>query len=225
MQTYWTVFNDRAELKTPRLSGLVEPSFPWRGFSPAFTKQRGVAVLKADLGFVAGDAPESVTDLYQRGVDLAATYAQSPERHFRPQIYWRYLDDDATGNDVTGLELIVSAQTSLLDSQPKTVIESTLPAGEVLDLSTAMMAACLFRPTAWSVSYCQMMFASDLAQSQLTKQNTLPCLSWQLFHERLEKGVIRRGRIRGMFLPRERDSELAAACAAAFLQSPLVLST
>lgn len=225
MQNLWSISGDIARIETPLLSGEIEPRYPWRGFSPSLSKQLGVAILKADLGLVAGEQPETLVDLYQRGVDLVATYAQSPERNFRPQIYWRYVAETVLGHEVAGLELIVSAQTSLLDSQPQTIVESSLPVGEWQILSTTPAMLVLWRPRAWSVSYCQMISAEDLAESTEVAAALLPTLRWQLFHERLEKGVIRRGRVRGLIVPRERDAEVATACCAAFLHSPLVLST
>jgi hypothetical protein len=45
-----------------------------------------------------------------------------------------------------------------------------------------------------------------------------------MFPESLEKGVIRRGRVRGVFLPREQDEQLARAAWRALVDSPDVLS-
>ena len=51
-----------------------------------------------------------------------------------------------------------------------------------------------------------------------------PSIRWQMFPESLEKGVIRRGRVRGVFLPREQDEQLARAAWRALVDSPDVLS-
>ena len=43
--------------------------------------------------------------------------------------------------------------------------------------------------------------------------------------QQMEKGVIRKLRTRGMFLPRERDQQLAAECYAQFMTTALPLTT
>ena len=45
-----------------------------------------------------------------------------------------------------------------------------------------------------------------------------------LFPERLEKGVIRRGRVCGWFMPVENDLETAVRLARAFVEEPLPLT-
>jgi hypothetical protein len=50
-------------------------------------------------------------------------------------------------------------------------------------------------------------------------------LETQLFLESLEKGVIRRGRARGMVIPREGDLAAATAAYRDFCQSPPPLTT
>ncbi len=132
MQTPWTIRETFGALTTSLLSGEVDLLFPWHGFSPAAMKVAHVALFKVFTRATAGPTPETLVESYQRGVDLVATYAQTPERNVRPQVYWRYVETSA---QVAGLEIILSMQTSLLDSAPATSLESTLPTGEVIPLS------------------------------------------------------------------------------------------
>jgi hypothetical protein len=224
MASFWTIQNDIAQLRAPHLNGEVEILFPWRGFSPALTKQAGVAVLKVATRFSAPTEPETLVETYERGSDLVATYTQTPERNYRPQVYWRYLALSLGADEVAGVELLLSAQTSLLDSQPGSIVESTLPAGESLEV-TSDGCAVLFRPSVWQVSYLEMIQPSDRAGRELTLIESLPGVRWRLFPESLEKGVIRRGRVRGLFVPRANDIEIAAQCYEAFLAAPPPLST
>jgi hypothetical protein len=178
---------------------------------------------------------------YQRGTDLVATYLQTPERNTRPQVYWRVIEQPVAENSLsTALEVIISAQTSLLDSQPLIALESTLPPGEVClwnERGESVTAASdawqtgdgspcvvLFRPRDWSLSYCEMVHPSDFSAMQI-QMSDLPSVRWQMFPESLEKGVIRRGRVRGVFLPRAEDEPLARAAFRTFVDSPQVLST
>ena len=238
MQTFWTIRETFGTLATPLVSGEVDLLFPWHGFSPAAMKAAHVALLKVFTRAAAGPTPETLVESYPRGTDLVATYAQTPERNVRPQVYWRYVEASA---QVAGLELVLSMQTSLLDSAPATSLESTLPAGEVIPLSidgsplalagdawqtdSVAPRAVLFRPQHLGASYLEMVHPTDFAGVQIASAAELPTVRWHVFPERLEKGVIRRARVRGLFLPREHDLQHAREQIEAFVLSPLALST
>jgi hypothetical protein len=238
MQTFWQINDTVARVEQPIVAGQVDVLFPWHGFSLAASKLAGVAILKVLTRAAGGPTPETIADCYQRGVDLVATYAQTPERNVRPQVYWRYV---TSGDNVAGLELILSAQTSLLDSEPATSVESTLPPGEMLAVDVAGASRpyqqdqwqsgegappiTLFRPRDLSASYVEMIHPTDFAGVQFTTSGELPTVRWHLFPERLEKGVIRRGRVRGLFIPRAGDLARCEALYREFAASPLVLST
>jgi hypothetical protein len=238
MQSYWTLRETVARLEQATVTGEVDLLFPWHGFLWELPPAK-VALLKVFTRASAGPTPETLVDFYQRGKDLVATYAQTPERNVRPQVYWRYVSpaQQALG----GLELILSTQTSLLDSEPATALESALPSGEALcfnrqgeatsialdawHTNSAAPRAILFRPEQSELSYLEMVHPSDFAGVQLSQQDNLATVRWHLFPERLEKGVIRRGRVRGVFLPRADDQQLAVVAINEFAVSPLVLST
>src|SRR4051812_37189490 len=131
MQQYWTILDTVASLKANDWAGAVDVLFPWHGFAATSEALAGAALLKVFTRASAGPTPETLVECYQRGPDLVATYAQTPERNVRPQVYWRVVESEglpARG----GLEVILSAQTSLLDSQPQMIVESALPASDML---------------------------------------------------------------------------------------------
>lgn len=99
----------------------------------------------------------------------------------------------------------------------------------------------VFRIADSDLSYAQLLHPSDvLTQSQieasLARTQTLVeaqspdaahqyhCSS-RLFHEPLEKGVIRRARVRGIFVPRENDLQAVAECGQRFVEQKLPLTT
>jgi hypothetical protein len=233
-------------LSLPTLATEVNVLEPWRGLiSPQW---RGAALLPAVL-VLQVDARELIApnrlplDVYIRQQDLVATYAPSEGRNVQSQIYWRASQIDS----VAKIELILSAQTHLLDSRPALVALSVLPAAEVYHLADSSSqltelaldngskvefspSQCaplfLFRPHGQSYSYAEMVQPADFAGAQLElRGEELLRFSHPLFAERLEKGVIRRVRMCGAFLPRDRDLQRAMEIYQDFVKEPLPLTT
>jgi hypothetical protein len=83
----------------------------------------------------------------------------------------------------------------------------------------------VFRFKEQNLSFAQMVHPSDFVSAQLHADMQLNhCLSSTLFPEHLEKGVIRRGRICGWFMPAENDLDMAVALARQFVEEPLPLT-
>ncbi len=186
---------------------------------------------------------ETPVDCYQRLGDLVATYEQTPRRPMRVQIYWRAAAFELGPRQFPGVELQVSVQTSLLDSQPQLTSSSTLPLCEVrrlVNASSCTFVACspqgtsalslspqqgpgclLFRWPQSGVSYVEMIDPSDFGRDELAPSAAGRLkLSHRLFVSPLEKGVILRARLRGVYLPCEGDERNAAEAYRAFLDSP-----
>ncbi len=181
------------------------------------------------------DGPEELVDSYVRGVDLIATYAQIPARRASCQIYWRAIE---SSRRMAGIEVIVSFQTSLLDSRPKVSVRSAMPATSVRQLAgleqprvepvelspsrprkvIGSMEAnvFLFQLPQSHVSYAEMVYPADFQAAEIcaieSPEGPLIELSYQLRCEHLEKGVIRRARLRGIFVPSDNDQALALEC-------------
>jgi hypothetical protein len=171
---------------------------------------------------------ETAIDFYSRGNDLVAIYGDAREHPFRAQIYWRLLPSsrfdsvDGKKQSIAALELILSIQTSLLNSDPALTVETTLAANEVSqladvdgfgfvdlpipsapELADAQPGAGCFvlGPASGSLTYIEMVHPADFRHSTLERinQNGPVRISHRLFVERLEKGVILRSRIRAIF--------------------------
>lgn len=190
------------------------------------------------------EQPQHSVDAYIRQDDLIATYlGPADPNRVRLQCYWRGLAA-VPGGRLGGCELVISVQTDLLDADPSLTVESFLPAANVLRMEhadqprfvalepssspwsvEASPGVFLFRPRRqWS--YLEMVYPSDFARAQIVAQSPPAWrLTSSLFPESLEKGVIRRGRIRGIFLPREEDETIALAAYREFVASPLPLTT
>lgn len=243
-------------------------------------------------------------DCFIRGDDCVATYAETADRPFRTQIYWRLIDcamarADSANSDcscravapIAALELIVSVQTSRLDIESALAVCTTFghvaswqlldaaedcesacgtaaggqsaatrrgplapslspatgsgeparpesPAegkGEPESLGASTKArgewdspgCCVIRPVGAMPSYVEIVHPADFRQTTIDWMSESPPvvrLAHRLFAERLEKGVILRSRIRGLFVPRGHDEELARREYRRFAQSALPLT-
>jgi hypothetical protein len=246
----WKVDAATARFDSPELAFHVDVARPQRGMHDFQLGWQGksqsvpdAAILCAHLS--SRDQPENVVDTWTRGADLVVVYDQSPQRPFRSEIYWRVLDPH--GPFRTGVELIVSVQTSLLDALPQLTMSSSLPASTatwVLDPARLELARSwqssdpallatsdaghgifLLRSESLPFSYVEMVYPADFVSAALRGQAGRTELQWQFFPESLEKGVIRRARLRCLFIGREGDVAWAADCYRDFVASPTPLTS
>jgi hypothetical protein len=184
----------------------------------------------------AAPADVKLAETYVRGFDLVATYHPLPPFTLQPQIYWRLREDRS--QSAFGVELIVSVQTSQLYSEPQTPVGSELAGAlslttwsrEGLPQSSAAarpftlrdkegaQGIVAFEPAVGGHVYVEMIHPSDFhAVSIKPAPEGKLTIAVQIFQEHLEKGVIRRARVCGWFLPqadwRKRAWELYQAFA------------
>jgi len=184
-----------------------------------------------------------VAERYVRGHDFIERCAPAGPHRITPSIYWRASFDKAIS--AARVELVLSAQTELLDSLPTwTVVSFVLGAQRfyTCDLSQPTFADIsalakkmtvsesqehlfVFRIQSLGLSYAQMVHPSDFVSAEAPFDGNQPLtLESTLFPEHLEKGVIRRGRICGWFMPVENDLETAVELARQFVDEPLPLT-
>jgi len=186
----------------------------------------------------------NVAERYVRGADFIANCQPAGAHRIAPQIYWRSAFHAEF--NAARIELVLSAQTDLLDSGPAWGISSIvrdaalfyanldaqpsfieISGGEHDFTKPAKSAEHLFvfRIASLGISYAQMVHPSDFASAEINLDGEQPlALSTTLFPDRLEKGVIRRGRICGWFLPAQNDLETAVMLARDFVKEPLPLT-
>lgn len=201
---------------------------------------------RCDSFFVlATDALQAleVREHYVREQDFVATFAPKRPGNLTPQLYWRArLHASSLAVQV---EMILSLHTDLLDSRPETTIQSigvgsrlfhcaglepqnaseltAANSGAPIDGQSSREHLFLFRNAAQGVTYAEMVHPSDFVQAQLMPEPP-PYLISTLFPDRLEKGVIRRARVSGWFLPAENDVAMACKLAQQFVHEPLPLT-
>jgi hypothetical protein len=225
----WRVVGSEARLKIPQFTASVDLTQPQLGVAELSLCGRqlaGVHLLEIHTLDALDIPPLRLQDYYVRGADLVACYEELG-RDVRVQVYWRAMSD--TTPAIAGLELIVSVQTDSLSSDPRLGIGSRIPAGEVLRLSDQTL---LHRLAPGSHSYVQMIDSGDCSQLEVEQLPTAGDAAagstvhshFRLFDDRLEKGVIRRARMRGVFVPGQGDTAAAAQCLREFARSELPLT-
>lgn len=174
-------------------------------------------------------------DVYVRGDDLIATYGVGCPG-VRPQVYWR------AGRSVEGpavVELIFSVQTDQRDSDPRATLRTWLAgaqlsvlgkAGEILPIEhrrthlDAGQSEPMFVFRGSFGTYLEMVYPADFIGVDVVQRQGRQVVTWRVFEERLEKGVIRRTRVRGVFSSSPVSQRQVQQIYAEFCNQPLPLA-
>jgi len=233
------------------MQAQIDLGSPRRGLSDLRLAEETVEGMRLLGVEFPGDKADTCTERveeYCRGADLVATYAENDQRNVRCHLQWRAIDDSEQG--VTAMTLQVSAQTSELAVRPEIATRTELPLCESLMLSGQSFVPCnpeepsrrpvqvlpdsttggafVFRPSGASWSYVEMVHPAGWSGTRLIQQdapNPSLLLTHRLFDTELEKGVIMRARVRGIFVPRQADLDNARAAFAVFDAEPPPLTT
>jgi len=229
-----------AKLELPGLTGSVDLCQPALGFRVESLQGLATNTFKSLLSIdfeiahaVSGRLTPS--EFFVRGTDLVATYPES-DRKIRSQIYWRAIRA-TEGAPEFGLEVMVSVQTDLLNSDPGFKARSEFRGAQVglltaeqppsiraLPLGSSAVVHEL-RPSpdalwvTWNgqrLAYVEVPTPGDSVATRVSnapaagESQPLVRIEHDLLHEFLEKGVIRRCRLRGVFLPAGGDDGTVA---------------
>jgi hypothetical protein len=226
LQAMWTLNDDSAQLNQQRLSarltldqlstGLLDASFEgeplgwnkWLSISDRRQKE-----LSRHLGYVRGD-------------DLVCYHAGEPGTGTTRETSWRVL---GMASGAVGIELLMSVQDNppwdspivsvgtamavdacfLLDAESHRWSSFDMTTGQV-SLAAPQGILCCWPNRVFS--YFEMLHPTDHGGVELsTGEQGSGDLAWRwdLLHRQLEKGVIRRSRLQGWFIPSEGDQQIA----------------
>jgi hypothetical protein len=242
--SWWQLDGNVAQLADSRCSATIDVARPAAGLRLCLKSKRAASEMQV-LSFTFGERPlfdVSRIDAYVRGSDLVATYDETPSHHVRTQAYWRRIEPaefcaDFAARIAIGFELILSVNTSLLDSDPQATIGSVVsPIADVLQLRRStdgnLVAASakatqssdrqagesadgfIARLTEERLSYVELLHPADFGTSTAAVAGGVTPrlqIAHRLFRQRLEKGVILRARVRGGLVEQSRDEEIATA--------------
>ena len=171
-----------------------------------------------------------IEDSFVRGADLMVRYGQSDTDMFSFQIDFRAVPPSALGPFACGLDMWLSVQTQLLDSHPTLEVRSHVPSGQWLAVDNQgqpalddSLATLSCHTSSGSVAI--MVHPSDQCQSELLGTADLSSSRVRLFGNFMEKGVIRRGRVRCLFGHSTIKANDLARAYDHFAISPLPLTT
>jgi hypothetical protein len=251
----WQLDKFAARFETPRVSGSCDLRNPEQGIQEIAVDASPldqVRLLGLSLPVVGSDAVVANLEAYTRCGDLVGIYAPTINHPFRSQAYWRLASHDVNADHrraLAAIELVASKQTDLLDSRPDLSIGSHLSSTAILHLVSVesgrfneinfertvvlsrqdAVGCFLFRLPGDRLSYAEMVYPLDFETTKLEMAGHLGedrvVTRHHLFANRLEKGVILRARVLGLFLSRQDDLQTAAAHYAQFAASNPPLTT
>lgn len=203
----------------------------------------GIAVASAGhvdqlLGVDLAVEPLRPTDHWQRAADVVAVYEPDDRRRLRTTAMWRA---GTPADGVVSWEAVVSAQTSLLESDATlsvaASIEATtvlvhlagswqpLPAGAGVPAGASAVLVRRDAAAAGSTSVLVAVHPQDRRGIHLRRLDGRAVVSCPLFSAALEKGVLLRSRVLAAIGPAAGDESWAERLTADFAASPPPLTT
>ena len=206
------------------------------------------------FGPQAGSGDLGLAETYVRGGDFVATYQEGGQERVTPQLYWRAEcvgDMEATklelivsvktdlldSRPLSRTHSLISSDAALLHTSSLTApkFETLKQPGQRqapgsgravrIDASRSSEHLFVFRMPDLGLSLAQMVHPTDYVSAELGLDNEPPySLVTTLFPERLEKGVIRRGRVCAFLMPIANDLDVAVQLASRFVNEPLPLT-
>ncbi len=220
----WQFQADQASLEAENWRVELDPRAPNHGMKLQFGT--------VDFGsfFKINPRPShsfSIQEAYVREEDLILRYEQSGEDLYTVQLNWRRLESEV--RDSLCIELWLSVQTSLLDTHPVIDVRSRTPDAlwHILTLDDLSLgksdAAAMGLVKKSGVTAMIMIEPMDARQAQKTLDRN-DYFNLKLFGEFMEKGVIRRTRLRFLAVTGELARSKIAKQYRIFTDSPLPLT-
>lgn len=157
-----------------------------------------------------------IDDQFARGSDLMVRYNQSEQDQFAFQLDFRAVPESALVTAACGFDLWLSVQTQLLDAHPTLDIDHP-------GAASGWTGSTAIQSCASSLGFAAILIhPSDLVQTELLAP---AAGQLRLFGNFMEKGVIRRGRLRCLVSPTPLTDAALQSAYECFAESPLPLTT
>ncbi|MEM8736286.1 MAG: hypothetical protein AAGG44_18800 [Planctomycetota bacterium] len=172
-------------------------------------------------------------EIYVRQEDLLSQFDQTEQDNFAFHLNHRLLDSQPDLSTIADLELWLSVQTDDLDSEPVLVVSCESPDGSYWEtIKESQLLPNAIESDAPAAIVCPgsentgvwLIDRGDQRHSQLLSSPSEPEQRVELFSHFMEKGVIRRARMRFHLAAGQLDKQGIAHLYQQFLNSPLPLT-
>jgi hypothetical protein len=213
----WTLTDHVARAARHVRDASIDLDRPTNGIAVAAPTAGADLLLGIDLRSGA-----RLAECWARGADVTAVYETTDARRLRATAMWR-LDSAAPAlPDGIGIwELVISAQTSLLESDSSLAVVSLVAATELVSVGDGGVLARRGDGT----SVLILVHPDDLKKVSSEHRAGRGSISCWLFSSAVEKGVLLRSRVLAAIGPAAGDTTWAAALAKTFAASPPMLTT
>lgn len=211
----------KQEVVSGRAGDLLVQCHPLRGLE----LQAGSLHLPSFLGLEIVDAvnlgpqplvsPNTVPDIVIRQDTISVKYAPTTRRPVECQARWRVVPEGVFDLEVSTL---TPGKWDGLAVQTLTSLSTTRPQEEVQIDSGVNPGIVIYRPLGQQISYVEFCHPHDGIAVEIKSDVTTTTVRYRLFGLDLEKGVILRGRLRGMIVPRSIDTASAHAAYERFIR-------
>jgi len=199
----WQLHGNGAELVAGDFKAAIDVERPGRGLHDLTIggARHDWALLRIGVAapvqsVSAFEATWQASDVYLRGRDVIATYREPLGQPYNVQIYWRAIEGIAAEH--LGVETIISVHTPTWEAYPGIGVHSSLPSRE---LSVTEDGMHILRSDAdWS--YVELPYPGDFTRAgEKVPDDNLREFRWRFGPQFMERGVIRRLRLRGSIVP------------------------
>lgn len=231
MSNIWNLQEDYAEAQAQAWRARLQPTNPQRGVQLQTRDDHVWTIFEVHAIPRHSLATEEV---YIRQGDLIARFDQAEQDEFAFQIDYRIIESRHSA--AAGIELWLSVQTDNLDSEPILVVHCETPEGEpweTLDHASLMGDKVAGEPNSGPAAIVGrtsshtgiwLIEPTDQHQAAVLSSPFEPQQRLELFGQFMEKGVIRRARMRFFVLEGNTSAETLQQLYIEFAQSPLPLT-
>ena len=195
---YWFLQGAKAQVACGPLLAEVDVERPMLGLQklrlPGETIDGSLMGVDVREELSTSDQTWTPLDVYTRGADLVATYREPAGQPFHLQVYWRVLEPRRLTSGV--LEAIVSIQTREWEAYPYVAITSALDAADARRHDGGVN---FLSRHDWS--YVEVSPRGDFEPPLVAQTESIARACWRFEKRFMERGVIRRLRLRGAFAP------------------------
>jgi hypothetical protein len=210
--SHWRLVDGQASLEAGRWDGRFDLAKPGSGLSLASANKFRLDSLLA-VEFVTPHEP-FLKDCFVRQSDLIIAYPQREQRTFSLQLDYRIIE---SSEEQLLIELWVSIQTYLLDTHP--TVKVICPGLESPANTSQPIVA-----TVGDLSFAWFIHPRDQSDTKLVADKASERVQAQLFGHFMEKGVIRRARVRCLVSQSPLSQSAMDAVQSNFAESPLPLT-